>query len=315
MENSTLEASRYTRLKLSLKQIYRNKFLYMLLLPGLLYFIIYRYLPMAGLVIAFKDFNFSQGIFGSPWIGIRNFKFIFTQNYAFYSLLANTLLINFYKLIFGFPVPIIIALMLNEIRNARLKKFMQSSVYLPYFVSWVIFGGIVMQLLSPTDGIVNEAIKLFGGQPIFFMTDPKWFRSTIVFSDIWKTAGWNSILYLAAITGVDETLYDAAYIDGANKLQLIWHVTLPGISDTIAVLLLLNIGVILNVGFEQMYVMYSPAVYNVGDILSTYVYRVGIGQARFSMATAIGLFQSFIGFVLICTSNFILKRTTGKNLW
>jgi putative aldouronate transport system permease protein len=315
MENSTLEASRYTRLKLSLKQIYRNKFLYMLLLPGLLYFIIYRYLPMAGLVIAFKDFNFSQGIFGSPWIGIRNFKFIFTQNYAFYSLLANTLLINFYKLIFGFPVPIIIALMLNEIRNARLKKFMQSSVYLPYFVSWVIFGGIVMQLLSPTDGIVNEAIKLFGGQPIFFMTDPKWFRSTIVFSDIWKTAGWNSILYLAAITGVDETLYDAAYIDGANKLQLIWHVTLPGISDTIAVLLLLNIGVILNVGFEQMYVMYSPAVYNVGDILSTYVYRVGIGQARFSMATAIGLFQSFIGFVLICTSNFILKRTTGKSLW
>lgn len=287
----------------------------MLLLPGLLYFIIYRYLPMAGLVIAFKDFNFSQGIFGSPWIGIRNFKFIFTQNYAFYSLLANTLLINFYKLIFGFPVPIIIALMLNEIRNARLKKFMQSSVYLPYFVSWVIFGGIVMQLLSPTDGIVNEAIKLFGGQPIFFMTDPKWFRSTIVFSDIWKTAGWNSILYLAAITGVDETLYDAAYIDGANKLQLIWHVTLPGISDTIAVLLLLNIGVILNVGFEQMYVMYSPAVYNVGDILSTYVYRVGIGQARFSMATAIGLFQSFIGFVLICTSNFILKRTTGKSLW
>lgn len=317
MENyiSTLEASRYTRLKLSLKQIYRNKFLYMLLLPGLLYFIIYRYLPMAGMVIAFKDFNFSQGIFGSSWIGIRNFKFIFTQNYAFYSLLANTLLINFYKLIFGFPVPIIIALMLNEIRNARLKKFMQSSVYLPYFVSWVIFGGIVIQLLSPTDGIVNEAIKLFGGQPIFFMTDPKWFRSTIVFSDIWKTAGWNSILYLAAITGVDETLYDAAYIDGANKLQRIWHVTLPCISETIAVLLLLNIGVILNVGFEQMYVMYSPAVYNVGDILSTYVYRVGIGQARFSMATAIGLFQSFIGFVLICTSNFILKRATGKNLW
>lgn len=298
-----------------LRDLKKHKYIYFLLLPGLIWFIIYRYLPMAGLVIAFKEFNFSRGILGGDWVGLKYFKFIFTESPAFYNILRNTLLINLYKLVLGFPVPIIIALMLNEVRNAKLKGFMQSSIYLPHFVSWVIFGGIIVQFLSPSTGIVNEILKLTGLEPVFFMTSTKHFRSIIVITDIWKTAGWNSIIYLAAITGIDNTLYEAAYIDGAKKLKQIWYITLPSISETIAVLLLLNIGTLLTVGFEQIYVLYNPTVYSVGDVISTYVYRIGIGEARFSLTTAIGLFQSAVGLILISTSNFALKKLFDKNLW
>lgn len=298
-----------------IKELKKNKYLYLFLLPCVVYFIVYRYLPMVGLVIAFKEFNFAKGIWGGEWVGLKYFRFIFTEHKEFYSILRNTLLINLYKLIFGFPVPIIIALMINEVKNIKLKKLVQSSVYLPYFVSWVVFGGIIMQFLSPSTGIVNEIIRFFGGQPIFFMTEEKYFRSIVVISDIWKTAGWNTIIYLAAITSLDQNLYEAAYIDGANKFRQIWHITIPGISETMVVLLLLNIGTLLAVGFEQIYVLYNPTVYSVGDVISTYVYRVGIGKGRFSLTTAIGLFQSVVGLVLISVSNFTVKKLFDKSLW
>lgn len=303
------------KLQLLLKDFKNHRYIYLLLLPGVIWFIIYRYLPMAGLIIAFKEFNFSRGILGGDWVGLKYFRFIFIESHAFYDILRNTLLINSYKLIFGFPVPIIIALMLNEVRSAKLKGFMQNSIYLPHFVSWVIFGGVILQFLSPSNGIVNEIIKLSGGEPVFFMTSTRYFRGIVVITDIWKTAGWNTIIYLAAITGIDNTLYEAAYIDGAKKLKQVWYVTLPSISETIAVLLLLNIGTLLSVGFEQIFVLYNPTVYSVGDVISTYVYRIGIGEARFSLTTAIGLFQSVVGLILISTSNFALKKLFDKNLW
>jgi putative aldouronate transport system permease protein len=299
----------------AIMELKKNKYLYLFLLPCVVYFVVYRYLPMVGLVIAFKEFNFAKGIWGGEWVGLKYFKFIFTEHKEFYSILRNTLLINLYKIAFGFPVPIIIALMINEVKNIKLKKIIQSSAYLPYFVSWVVFGGIIIQFLSPSTGIVNEIIRLFGGQPIFFMTEEKYFRSIVVISDIWKTAGWNTIIYLAAITSLDPNLYEAAYIDGANKFRQIWHITLPGISETIVVLLLLNIGTLLAVGFEQIYVLYNPTVYSVGDVISTYVYRVGIGKGRFSLTTAIGLFQSVVGLVLISVSNFTVKKLFDKSLW
>lgn len=270
---------------------------------------------MAGLMIAFKDFSFSKGIFGSNWVGLKYFKFIFTRHPDFYRILTNTVLINLYKLVFAFPVPIILALMLNEIANLRFKRILQTLIYLPHFVSWVIFGGIVIQFLSPSTGIVNDLVKLFGAKPIFFLTEPKLFRGIIVVTHIWKGAGWGTIIYLAALAGVDPQLYDAAIIDGASRWQQIWYVTLPSISSTIVVLLLLNIGRLMYVGFEQIFVLYNPTVYVTGDVISTYVYRIGIGNARFSMATAIGMFQSVIGLTLISVSNAMSRRFFGKSIW
>jgi putative aldouronate transport system permease protein len=298
-----------------LHRISIDKYLYFLLLPGIAWFFIYRYLPMFGLLIAFKEFSFSKGIFGSRWVGWENFRFLFYEHSDFYKIVRNTLLINIYRLFLGFPAPIIVALMINELRTFRYKKFIQSSIYLPHFVSWVIFGGIVIQFLSPSQGVVNELVKLLFGKPIYFMTDPKWFRGVVVVSDIWKTTGWGTIIYLAALSGVDVELYDAAKIDGANKWNEVWHVTLPSISETIVFILLLRVGRIMMIGFEQIYVLYNPMVYDVGDVISTYVYRIGIGNAQFSITTAIGLFQSFIGLFLIVLSNFLSRKLTGKSIW
>ena len=297
------------------RDIWRNRYLYYLLLPGLIWYVIYRYLPMFGLLIAFKDFSFSRGVFGSNWAGLRYFEFIFFRHREFYQILTNTFLINFYRLVFYFPVPIIIALMLNEVQSTKFKRIVQTTIYLPHFVSWVIFGGIAIQFLSPSTGVVNAFLGLFGVEPIFFLVRPNLFRGIVVATDIWKSAGWGTILYLAALTGVDPELYDAAYIDGANRWQQLWNVTLPSISGTIIVILLLNIGNILDVGFEQIYVLYNPTVYRVGDVISTYVYRVGIGNARFSLTTAIGLFQSLVGLVMISTCNYISRRALGKSIW
>lgn len=276
---------------------------------------LFRYLPMGGLVIAFKNYSISKGIYKSSWCGWENFKFIFTQNPDFYSIVRNTLEINLLRLFIGFPMPIILALMINEVKKDTLKKFIQTSVYLPYFVSWVVFGGIVMQFLSPSTGIVNKIIELFGGKSIPFMQEEKYFKPIVVFSDIWKNAGWGTILYLSALTAIDQEIYDAAKIDGAGRLQTIIHISIPGISSTIVVLLLLQIGSIMDVGFEQIYVLCKPILYGVGDVISTYVYRVGIGNAQFSMTAAIGLFQSIIGLILITIANLACKKLFEKSLW
>jgi putative aldouronate transport system permease protein len=295
--------------------LWRDRYAYLLLLPGFLIFLVYRYLPMFGLMIAFKDFSFSKGVFGSRWVGLKYFIFIFTRHPDFFRILRNTVLINIYRLVFAFPVPIILALMLNEVIHLRFKRVLQTLIYLPHFVSWVIFGGIIIQFLSPSTGIVNEFIALFGAEPIFFLVEPRLFRGIIVFSHIWKNAGWGTIIYLAALAGVDPQLYDAAVIDGANRWHQIWYVTLPSISSTIVVLLLLNIGRLMYVGFEQIFVLYNPTVYVTGDVISTYVYRVGIGNARFSIATAIGMFQSVVGLTLISLSNAMSRRFFDKSIW
>lgn len=297
------------------KYIWRDRYLFLFLLPGLILLIIYKYFPMAGLVLAFKEFNFSKGMFGGEWVGLYYFQFLFTKHRDFGRIVTNTFLINLYKLIFAFPFPVVIALLLNELRGLKFKRFIQTSIYLPHFVSWVIFGSIIMQFLSPSYGIINKIIELFGGESIFFMVEPKYFRSIVIVTQIWKESGWGAVIYIAAITGVDKEIYEAAIIDGANRWHRMWKITIPSIGSTIVTMLLLNLGRILDAGFEQIYVLYNPAVYSVGDVINTYVYRVGIGNARYSLTTAIGLFQSFIGLILISISNYICKRFFDKSIW
>jgi putative aldouronate transport system permease protein len=297
------------------KDIIKDRWLYVLLFPGVIWYIIYRYLPMLGLSIAFFDFNIVKGISGSKFVGFEYFRYIFFEHRNFWQLVENTLAINVIKLVFYFPIPIVFAIMLNEIMSVKYKRTLQTLIYLPHFVSWVVFGSIIITFLSPSEGIVNQIIEAFGGKSIFFMSEPKYFRWIVVASDIWKEAGWGTIIYLAAITGIDPQLYEAAKIDSANKLQLIRHITIPCISETIVVMLLLDIGRIMNVGFEQIYVLANPTVYSTGDVISTYVHRIGIGNGRFSLTTAIGLFQSVIGFSLLVTCNAISKKSFDKSLW
>lgn len=295
--------------------ILRDRWLYLLILPGFIWYIIYRYLPMAGLYIAFHEFDMKKGIFGGEAMGFKYFQYIFFEHRNFWQLVRNTLLINVYKLIFYFPAPIVFAMMLNEIISNRYKRVLQTVIYLPHFVSWVVFGSIVITFLNPSEGIVNQIIQWFGGKPVFFLSEPKYFRGIVVLSDIWKEAGYGTIIYLAAITGIDPALYEAGKIDGASRLQSMWYITLPCISETIIVMLLLDIGRIMNVGFEQIYVLSNSAVYSTGDVISTYVYRLGIGSGRFSLTTAIGLFQSLIGLVMILSCNALSRKVAGKGLW
>ncbi|MBS6645652.1 MAG: sugar ABC transporter permease [Clostridiaceae bacterium] len=293
----------------------RSRSLYLLMLPGLVLLIIYRYVPMLGLSIAFKNFSFSKGIWDSEWVGLKNFEFLFFRHPNFFQLVFNTLIINIYKLLFYFPIPIILAIFLNELKNLKLKKWIQTTIYLPHFVSWVVFGSIVIQFLMPSTGIVNAGIKLLGGEPVFFLAEPKYFRAIVVITEIIKSAGWGTILYLAALVSINPELYEAAAMDGASRWQKMRFISIPGISGTIVVLLLLEIGKMMDVGFEQIYVLANSQVYSVGDVLSTYIYRIGIGQAQFSITTAIGLFQSAIGLVLIVSANSICKKLFDKNLW
>lgn len=297
------------------RELIRDRWLYLLMLPGIIWYLIYRYLPMLGLYIAFNEFSFAKGIFGGEFVGLKYFQYIFFEHRNFWQLVINTLLINVYKLIFYFPMPIIFALMLNEIRSTGYKRTLQTVIYLPHFVSWVVFGSIIITFLNPTEGIVNQIIQACGGQPVFFMSNPQYFRPIVIISDIWKEAGYGTIIYLAAITGVDPSLYEAGRIDGATKWQTAWYITLPCISETIVVMLLLDIGRMMNVSFEQIYVLANPTVYETGDVISTYVYRLGLGQGRFSLTTAIGLFQSVVGFILLITCNTISRRVFDKGLW
>lgn len=313
-EQNTMKKKGVNSFTLFKKNFYRDRYLYLMILPGLVLLILFRYLPMGGLVIAFKNYSFRKGIWGSEWVGLDNFRIVF-HNPDFKAIVRNTLGINVLKLSFAFPAPIFFALLINELKSKKLKKCIQTSVYLPYFVSWVVFGGIVIQFLNPSSGIVNKIIELFGGSPIAFMQEEKYFKIIVVLSEIWKNAGWGTIMYLSALTSIDQEIYEAAKIDGANRLKIIRHISIPGISGTIVVLLLLQIGAMMDVGFEQIYVLLRPILYGVGDVISTYVYRVGIGNAQFSLTAAIGLFQSLIGFVLIVICNRLCRKLFDKSLW
>lgn len=288
--------------------------LYSMILPGVLYFVIFKYIPLAGSIIAFQDYNVFKGITGSAFVGFKHFLTLFTYP-EFTQVFGNTLLISLYKLVLGFPAPIILALLLNEVRKMAFKRTVQTVLYLPHFLSWVIVGGLVINLLSPSTGIINEIIRAFGGKEIFFMQEPSYFRSIVVGSGIWKDVGWNTIIYMAALAGINPQLYEAAEVDGAGKLRQVWNITLPSLLPTIMILLLLQIGNILDLGFEQIYMLLNPLVRETGEVIDTYIYRVGLVGGQFSYTTAIGIFKSVIGLVLIVGANQLSKKTTGSSIY
>ncbi|WP_372237342.1 ABC transporter permease [Paenibacillus sp. FSL H7-0331] len=292
----------------------RYKILYLLSLPGIIYFVVFKYIPLAGSMMAFQNYSIFEGIWKSEWVGVANFQRMF-EFADFWRILKNTLAIGFYTLVFGFPIPIILALMMNELRNQLYKRFVQTAVYLPHFLSWVVVGGIVIEILSPTSGVVNHVLTWFGQEPIYFMGEDSHIRTIIVSSGIWRDAGWSTIIYLAAMSGINPDLYEAAQMDGATRWRQTISITIPSIMTTITILFLLQIGNFLDLGFERVFVFLNPLTNSNGDILDTYIYRVGLIQREYSYTTAIGLFKSVIGFVLIVTANTFSKRATGEGLY
>ncbi|MFE9185869.1 ABC transporter permease subunit [Micromonospora harpali] len=287
--------------------------LYSLAVAPLVFFLVFRYLPMAGNVIAFRRFSPGGSLFGETWVGLRYVR-LFLADPTFWEVFTNTLVLGTLTLLFCFPLPIVLALLLNEVRARRLKRFVQSVSYLPHFLSIVIVAAMVMQLTS-MDGTVNQIVRGLGGEAVPFLQQPEWFRTIYVSSEVWQTVGWGTILYLAALTTIDENLYEAARIDGANRWRQTWHVTLPGIRPTMVTLLILNIGTFMAVGFEKILLLYNPLTYPTADVISTYLYRMGFESSNFSYAAAIGLFEAVIGLTLVLSANAISKRTVGTSLW
>ncbi len=292
----------------------KNKALWLLFLPCLLYYLIFRYAPMFGLVITFKDYNLFKGIWASDWVGFKYYR-MFLENPDFWPLMKNTFLLGLYKLVFGFPAPILLAILLNEVRRAAFKRFVQTVSYLPHFISNVIVVSMVIMFLSPTGGLINNLLSGIGIGPINFMNEPGLFRGIYVLSEIWQHIGWETIIYLAALTTIDPQLYEAADMDGASRLRKIWHVTLPGISPAIVITLILNIGKVLEIGFEKVFLMQNPAIYDTADIISTYVYRVGMVQGNFSYGASIDLFMGVISLIFIYTANWLSRRLSETSLW
>lgn len=303
-----------TKKRSILKEFWKQRYLMLLFMPGLIYFLIFRYGPMYGLVIAFKKYQFLKGIIGSQWVGLDVFREMFKLN-SFWLVFKNTLIISIYQLAAGFPAPIIFALLLNEIRFLRFKKVVQTISYLPHFVSWVILGGIFIQFLSPSTGPINMLIKSLGWKPIYFLADPKWFRSVLVITEVWKSIGWGSIVYIAALSNVDVELYEAADIDGANRWTKMVNITLPSLYPVITIMLIMAVGKLLNDNFDQIFNLYTPAVYDVSDVFGTYTYRAGLEQMKYSLATAIGLFKNVISFILLIIANEVAKRINEYGLW
>ncbi|WP_245600143.1 ABC transporter permease [Paenibacillus harenae] len=294
-----------------------HRFYYYLIIPGMLYFIIFDYIPMFGVIIAFKDISPFEGvraIFTSEWVGFKHFV-RFWNSYYFWNVMRNTLLISGYKLLFGFPASLLLALLLNEVKHTGFKRIVQTISYLPHFISTVVVAGLVMMVLSTDSGMINAIVVAFGGEPIHFLGDPKYFRSILVLSHVWQTIGWGTILYLAAMTGIDPGLYEAARIDGASRLRQAWHITLPGITPIIAILLILSIGGLLNAGFEKVLLLYSPSVYSVADIIDTYVYREGLNKLNYSFATAVGVFKNILAMILILGANYVAKKMNQTGIW
>ena len=291
--------------------------LYLMLLPGLALIVIFCYGPMYGLQIAFKDYNIGLGIWDSPWVGWEHFQKFLTTDAATRAL-TNTIIISTLKLVFSFPMPILLALVLNEIGNQAFKRVAQTISYLSRFISWIIVASLMNNLLSPSTGVVNAIIQQFGGDPIYFLADKNWFRPILVITNIWKEIGWSSVVYLAALSGIDPSLYEAAIVDGASRIQRIARITLPSIMPIAVTMLILSMGSIMSAGFDQVFNLYSPQVYDVGDILDTYVYRRGLVDMSYSFSTAVGLFKSVVGLILVVAVNVIAKRLSPDHdagLW
>lgn len=296
------------------KRIYRDRHLILMSIPAVAFYLIFSYIPMTGIVIAFKNFQPGLGLYTGEWVGMKWFNRFFSSVY-FERLLRNTFLLSFYSLLFGFPVPILFALCISEVRNIRVKRAIQTISYLPYFFSTVIVVGMVRNFLSLNDGIVNDIIEMLGGERINFFMRADWFRTIYVCTSIWQHFGFSSIIYIAAIIGISPELYESASLDGINKFQEVWYITLPMIKPTVLILFLLEIGNLMSVGYERVYLMYNPSTYETADVISTYVYRQGIEMTKYSFSAAIGLFNSVMNFAFVFTANCITKRMTNSSLW
>lgn len=288
--------------------------IYALLAPTIVWFIMFLYLPMYGLQIAFKDYSVFRGVVASPWVGLEHFYTLF-ENAQFLRSIRNTFFISGLSLIFGFPVPIILALMFNEILNQKFKKSMQTIVYLPHFISMVIIAGIVISVFSPSAGVVSFVMQKLGFEPIYFLSRPEWFRPIFIGSGIWQEAGFQSIIYLAAIAGVSPALYESAVMDGATRWQMMWKITIPLILPTIIIMLIIRVGNLLEVGFELIILLYQPATYETADVISTFIYRQGLVGSQYDLAAAAGLFNAIVAFILVISANTFSRRYSNVSLW
>ena len=309
-ENEKKKLSLAMRIK---RELVKNRYLYLLAIPVIAFYALFLYGPMFGLVIAFKQYNIGQGILQSKWVGFQYFQEFFKSIY-FSRTLLNTFIISFADILFGFPLPIIFALLLNELRGTRFKKTVQTVTYLPHFISMVVICGMITDFFS-TDGVISRLIAMLGGENMNYLASPKWFRTIFVGTNVWQSFGWNRIIYLAALTGVDAQLYEAATIDGAGRFKQLWHVTLPGILPTIMIMLIMRLGQVLSVGYEKIILLYSPSTYNVADVISSYVYRIGIGGSRYSYSAAVGLFQSVINVLMLLLANRLSAKFSETSLF
>jgi putative aldouronate transport system permease protein len=296
------------------KELTRNKWLYLMFLPVLIWYVLFAYWPMYGLVIAFQKYNVVKGITGSEWVGLRYFKQFFNDPY-FFRLMRNTLLLNIYGIVFGFSAPILLALCFNEIRNVLFKKISQTISYLPYFISTVVVCGMVITFLSPSSGVVNLILSKFGVGSIYFLQKPEYFRTIMTALGIWQGAGFSAIIYIAALSGIPSELYEAAKIDGAGRWRQLRYITFPSLVPTIIIMLILNLGGILNSDYAKIIILYNPAIYETADVLNTYVYRKGLLETGYSYATAVGLFQGIVGFVLVYGANLFSRKVSNTSLW
>lgn len=297
-----------------LKNIWKHKIFYLFLLPALVWFFIFSYVPLYGVQVAFRDFNFSGGITGSPWAGLKYFQQFFDY-YQSGELIRNTIIISLLKLLIGFPMPILLAILLNEVQALKFKKVIQSLSYLPYFVSWVVVITLMQRLLAMHGGPVNEWLGALGIGPVQFLYNTNWFYQVVVGSDIWKNIGWNSIIYMAAIAGIDQQLYEAAKIDGAGRLRQMWHVTLPGLRSIAVILFILAVGGLMNAGYEQLLLLNGPSTARIGNVLDVHVIQAGLSGGRLSYAAAVGLFQSLIGLVMILAANKLARKFSDVSLF
>ncbi|KAB8137451.1 sugar ABC transporter permease [Gracilibacillus oryzae] len=314
VKHSSMKKKRKIKTFATIRKMARNWELYLFLLPTITYFIIFKYVPMYGLQIAFKDFIAVDGIWGSPWVGFEHFIRFF-ESYQFWNLLSNSLLINLYQLLFAFPIPIIFALMLNQVTRSRFKKLVQTVTYAPHFISVVVLVGMIFIFLSPSNGFINNIIQLFGGEPIYFMGSESWFKTVFVGSEIWQTTGWSAIIFLAALSSVDPQLHEAAIVDGASKLQRIIHIDIPGILPVIMIMLILEIGNFVTLGYQKVLLMQNDLNIASSEVVQTYVYKSGLLNTQFSYAAAIGLFENVINFVLLIMMNQLAKKFKQQSLF
>ncbi len=304
-------------LKLAWNAFVRFKYYYLMMLPGLLFYLIFKYIPMYGVLIGFQQYSVGKGVFRSKWVGLKHFYDFFFLTPDAWIIIRNTLMINLYELLFAFPAPILLALLLNELRNHLFKRFVQTISYMPHFLSTVVIVGMIVNFLSPSEGIINHLLVKFSiiDKPISFMTEPGWFRTIFVGSGIWAGVGWGTILYLAAIAGIDPTLYEAAKMDGANRWHQIRHITFMGMVPVVIILFILNLGNMMEVGYQKVILLYNPTIYETADVINSFVYRRGLLQADFSFATAVGMFQSAVGLVLVVIANKLSRKYSETSLW